>query len=98
EDSDLCLRARARGHRILYAGDAIIDHHIAAARLTYRWVARRLYYAGINRATLGGAPSANHGLGRWDGLFLPAIAVPCGAGFVHAWMQGAKRRDTRRTS
>jgi len=83
EDSDICVRARVRGLRILYNGEALIEHQIAMARITHRWIFKRLFYAGANRATLGGSPSASHGLSAWDALFLPVIAIPYVAGY--AW-------------
>jgi GT2 family glycosyltransferase len=84
EDSDICLRARARGLRVVYNGDALIKHQITAARITHRWIFKRLFYAGANRATLGGAPNASHGLSTWDALLLPAIAIPYIAGYLWA--------------
>ena len=87
EDSDLCKRARARGLLIIYNGEAVIEHKIAAARITHRWILKRLFYAGANRAILGGPPCVAHGFGVWDALFLPVIAIPYVAGYVWAWLQ-----------
>lgn len=84
EDSDICMRARARGLHILYNGEAVIEHQIAAARVTHRWILKRLFYAGANRAALGGSPRASHGLGVWDALLLPAIVIPYFAGYAWA--------------
>ena len=56
EETDLCLRAIQAGHSVVYCGAAIVDHFVPADRLTWRWLMRRFYYAGINRAINKGVP------------------------------------------
>ena len=93
EDSDICMRARARGLRILYNGDAVIEHRIATTRVTHRWIFKRLFYAGANRATLGGSPNLAHRIALWDALLLPVIAIPYSAGY--AWGRLTRRPPLR---
>lgn len=84
EDSEICNRAAAAGLGVLYNGDALVEHRIGPDRITYRWLLKRLFYSGANRARLGGAPRSTHGLGAWDYLLLPLMAPPYAAGFMSA--------------
>lgn len=84
EDTDICNRAVEKGLSVLYNGDSMVEHQIQPERIRYRWILKRLFYAGANRAVLGGPPGATHALSTWDYLFLPAMALPYAAGFAHA--------------
>ena len=42
EDVDLCLRARERGYRVVYCGEAVIDHHEAQTEGRYDHVQENL--------------------------------------------------------
>ncbi len=57
EETDLCARAIALGHRVVYTGQTSVVHQVMPERLTYAWIARRFYFAGRGRAQRGGAPS-----------------------------------------
>ncbi len=74
EETDLCARASALGHRITYDGRALIHHQILPERIRYVWILRRFYYAGVGRAKRGGKPEPNHGsLTPWDLVVLPLV-------------------------
>ncbi len=57
EETDLCARALAAGLRVVYTGHTSVRHQVLPERLTYRWIARRFYFAGRGRAQRGGRPS-----------------------------------------
>ncbi len=84
EESDLCARLLAKGGRIVYCGGARVEHQILPERLSWRWIFRRLYYAGLGRARAGGAPSPSQRPGLWDWLLLPAILPPYALGYARA--------------
>jgi GT2 family glycosyltransferase len=73
EESDLCRRVREQGSKVIYVGDALVHHQIVPERITYRWITKRLFYAGLSRAILGGRPNPTSKLGMWDFLALPVI-------------------------
>ncbi len=73
EETDLCDRARKRGLRVLYEGSASVIHQVLPERLNYRWLWRRFYFAGINRARSGGQPRPSVPLGFWDYITLPIV-------------------------
>jgi GT2 family glycosyltransferase len=83
EETDLCDRARAAGHEVRYNGASVVHHQIGAERAVNRWIARRLYYAGVSRAQRGGFPAATHRQRSvWDWLLFPAIVAPYAAGYL----------------
>ena len=82
EETDLCRRIAARGLKILYNGGAVVEHQILPERMTYRWLARRFYFAGLNRAISGGAPQPNHGMAPWDLVMAPFYLVPYTTGYL----------------
>lgn len=82
EETDLCLRAIRAGLSVIYQGNAVVDHQVLPDRITYHWIFRRLYYTGVNRAMLGGAPSPTHGMAVWDYVFMPIVLVPYTLGYL----------------
>ncbi|MSO42049.1 MAG: glycosyltransferase [Solirubrobacterales bacterium] len=54
DESDLQLRLRSAGLRVLYAGDVRVEHLIGAERMTLRSLARRQYYRGFGAALSSG--------------------------------------------
>jgi hypothetical protein len=50
EDIDICSRAAEMGLESVYNGAAVVEHQILPERVSYRWVMRRVYYAGLERA------------------------------------------------
>ncbi len=81
EETDLCRRALNAGLGILYQGKAAVDHQVLPERISYRWIMKRLFYTGVNRALQGGGPSPTHRMTVWDYLFLPLVAVPYTLGY-----------------
>jgi glycosyltransferase involved in cell wall biosynthesis len=73
EETDLCHRARRRGLKILYEGRVSVIHQILPERLSYSWLWRRFYFAGINRARSGGQPRSSTPLAFWDYVALPIV-------------------------
>lgn len=55
EDIEICLRARKMGLETVYSGAAVVQHQVLPERISYRWVMRRYYYAGIERALTHGS-------------------------------------------
>ena len=83
EESDLCARTMQQGHRIRYSGASVVHHQILPERIRYRWVWRRMYYAGYARAQIGGAPRPSKPWQPWD-YFALAVVLPAYAlGYWH---------------
>jgi hypothetical protein len=82
EESDLARRARARGLDVVYEGRAVVHHQILPERISYRWIFRRLFYAGLSRALLTGAPSPSQPMTRNDYLALPFVLPWYAAGYL----------------
>jgi glycosyltransferase involved in cell wall biosynthesis len=82
EESDLCNRVREQGSTVVYTGAALVHHQILPERITYRWIMKRIYYAGISRAMQGGSPNPTHKTGFWDYLVLPAILPAYALGYL----------------
>ncbi|WP_295543733.1 glycosyltransferase [uncultured Thiohalocapsa sp.] len=82
EETELSRRVSALGLDILYAGDAIIRHQIPPERASYGWILRRLFYAGVSRAMIGGSPSPSRAMNLWDFLVLPFVLPPYALGYL----------------
>lgn len=82
EETDLCRRIIEAGLSVIYQGKAVVDHQVLPDRVTYHWIFRRLYYAGVNRAMQGGAPSPTHRMTVWDYVFMPIVLVPYTLGYL----------------
>ncbi len=82
EETDLCRRASASGHRVIYNGDAVIEHQILPERISYRWLVKRFYFAGLNRARFGGSPDPTHGMKAWDLALMPLVLPPYATGYL----------------
>lgn len=82
EESDLCTRTQAAGLQILYQGKAVVHHQVLPERIRYRWIFRRLFYAGVNRALRGGMPSPSHRMALWDYVFMPLVMIPYALGYL----------------
>ena len=50
EDTDLCVRAVGMGLESLYNPSAVVEHQVLPERISYRWLMRRFYYSGVERA------------------------------------------------
>jgi len=84
EESDFCARAAALGHRIFYVGSACVEHCIAADRVRWRWILKRMVYAGHGRARVGGAPAPSGARTLGDWLLLPIYLPP----YAWGWLWG----------
>lgn len=82
EEAELCHRARARGLRVVYDGSALVHHQILPERIRYRWLLRRFFYTGLNRAWLGGTPNPSEPLCGWDYVALAVVLPSYLAGFL----------------
>jgi len=76
EEVDLCNRTASQGGRIIYCGDAVVEHQILPERLSNTWIYKRLFYGGYNRVILGGAPNPSKPLSWRDIILLPLILPP----------------------
>jgi len=86
EETDLCARVSAKGGRVIYCESSVIHHQILPERLTWVWIIRRLYYAGIGRAQRGGAPSPSRAPDMWDWVLMPVIFPPYLLGYLQGMM------------
>ena len=50
EDTEICRRANEMGLETIYNGAAVVEHQVLPERISYRWLMRRFYYSGIERA------------------------------------------------
>jgi len=78
EETDLCYRIGRAGGTLVYAPDAVVDHHVLAERLTPRWFLRRRWQHGQSAAIFD---LRNRGLrpafGRLRRIYRPYLmAVP----------------------
>jgi hypothetical protein len=88
EESDLCHRVTATGGRVVYVGRAVVDHVIQPERMRVGWILKRLYYAGLGRGHVGGAPNPSKKPGLADWLFLPVILPPYALGWLVSKWRG----------
>lgn len=95
EETDFCRRNRARGETVIYDGRSVVYHQISPERMTFRWLTRRMYYAGIGRCRAGGRPNPSRRLNVWDFLALPVILPSYALGYWHA-RRGARNGASRR--
>lgn len=91
EESDLCRRVASAGGRVVYVGTACVDHVIQPERHSASWIMKRLYYAGVGRSQVGGAPAPSRSPGFWDWVLLPAILPPYALG----WIRGRYGKDEK---
>lgn len=94
EESDFCKRAQGLGFQVHYCGEAAVTHLIQPERMSWRWIARRMIYAGYGRAQQGGAPSPSRGLEMADYLWMPFYLPPYAVGW--AWGKVAGWRKSSR--
>mgnify|MGYP000317676200 CR=1 FL=1 len=84
EESKLCADALNQGLKIIYVGQAVVEHQVLPERVKFSWIATRMYYQGIASAKRGGAPSpSNKGKYTfWDLTALSLLAPFYLAGFL----------------
>ncbi|WP_200343465.1 glycosyltransferase family 2 protein [Rhodovibrio sodomensis] len=82
EETDLCRRLAARGQRVRYVGSALVWHEIQPERIRYRWLARRVFAQGRDRAGEGRAPQPSHKLAFSDLGALTFILPFYAAGYL----------------
>jgi glycosyltransferase involved in cell wall biosynthesis len=94
EETDLCVRARARGLATVYNGCARVEHQVLPERTSHRWLMRRFYHAGFERAlTTGSLRPSPQGRSFWDYV---AYAVTLPASLLGYWRGRRSRRADRR--
>ena len=74
--------------RVRYNGRARVWHQVLPERIRYRWVLRRLFYAGVGRAAMGGTPSPSHPLCLWDWLWMPVVLPVYAVGYLAGKIHG----------
>ena len=82
EDSDLCRRMWKHGSKVIYTGAAIVHHQILPERISYSWIMKRVYYAGLLRAMQGGIPNPTRKTDLCDYLVLPVILPAYALGYL----------------
>lgn len=93
EESDFCARVIERGFEVRYVGGACVTHEVAEERARLGWVLRRMYYAGLGRATIGGAPAPSRKPGMADWLTLPLTLPPYALGWARGKMARGRSTD-----
>lgn len=85
EETQLCMEVKMKKLKIIYNPLAVVLHQIPDERSKFKWMWKRMYYGGINRATVGGAPTpktVNVGYNLYDIIFLTIFIVPYLYGFI----------------
>ena len=91
EESEFCARVVERGFDIRYVGGAVVTHEVSEERTRLPWVMRRLYYAGLGRSQVGGAPAPSRKPGLADWLTLPLILPPYALGWLQGKLAGKRK-------
>lgn len=89
EESDLMNRAMQAGFKGMYVGGALVQHQILPERIQYRWILRRMYYQGVSKAMVGGAPKTSNPPTLWNYLVLPVV-LPF---YLWGYLAGRRMRD-----
>lgn len=87
EETQLCKQVRMDKLKIIYNPLAIIWHQIPEERSKFKWMWRRIYYGGVNRANIGGMPtpkSVNLSYNLYDIIFLMIFIIPYIYGLLKA--------------
>ncbi|MBS3093533.1 glycosyltransferase family 2 protein [Candidatus Pacearchaeota archaeon] len=85
EETDLCLRAKLRGYKIIYNPHAIVLHQVSEDRMSFWWIIKRMYYGGISRSKRGGRPKTfTKKRNFYDKIILPVLITPYLLGFLKA--------------
>ncbi|GAA0856969.1 glycosyltransferase [Aliiglaciecola litoralis] len=91
EETELCALATEAGLKIIYVGNAVVQHQVLPERLTFSWIAKRMYYGGYSRALRGGKPAPNNavdGFSIYDYLALALLLPFYVIGYVKAkWLR-----------
>jgi GT2 family glycosyltransferase len=86
EETDLCKRAREDKLKIIYTPFAVVWHQIPPSRVKLGWMAKRVYYGGINRGLVGGRPvpykTKSNVISIYDCVFLMVFIIPYLLGIV----------------
>lgn len=88
EETQLCNDVIMKNLKIIYNPNAIVWHQIPEERAKLRWMWKRLYYGGINRAIVGGKPTPKTvnsiKYNFYDIIFLTIFILPYIYGFAKA--------------
>lgn len=87
EETQLCKQVGMNKLKIIYNPLAIIWHQIPEERSKFKWMWRRIYYGGVNRANIGGMPtpkSVNLSYNLYDIIFLMIFITPYIYGLLKA--------------
>lgn len=80
EETQLCREIEMKKLKIIYDPLAIVLHQIPEERSKLKWMWKRMYYGGINRATVGGRPTPKTvnfvSYNFYDIIFLVIFIVP----------------------
>lgn len=82
EESEFCQRAGALGFEVRYCGEASVIHCIQPERLDWRWIAKRMIYAGYGRARQGGLPRPSRKPNISDYVYGPLYLPPYALGWL----------------
>jgi glycosyltransferase involved in cell wall biosynthesis len=85
EETQMCADAIQKGLSVIYVGTAAVHHQVMPERVSFRWIAKRMYYGGYSRALRGGKPEPNNEASKfthWDYLALMFLLPFYIAGFA----------------
>jgi glycosyltransferase involved in cell wall biosynthesis len=90
EETQLCKYVERNKLKIIYNPLAIVIHQIPEERSKLKWMWKRMYYGGINRAIVGGKPTPKTvnfiSYNLYDVLFLIIFIVP----YIYGLLNGLK--------
>ncbi len=90
EETQLCRDVEAKKLKIIYNPLAIVLHQIPEERSKIKWMWKRMYYGGINRAVVGGRPTpkvVNISYNLYDAIFLIIFIAP----YIYGLFNGLKQ-------
>lgn len=101
EENKLCVESRRMGFRVVYEPASVVFHHVATARLRWRWMWSRAHSSGREQVLTGREEALPYSTCNWvDRTFKAMIAIPFLAGKVRgvptsAGAAGRRRRSAR---
>ncbi|MDW8048708.1 MAG: glycosyltransferase family 2 protein [Nitrososphaerota archaeon] len=93
EETMLCQNVRRRGYKIFYTPKAIVYHKISPQKLTFKWMAERVFWGGVTRSVVGrkllmsGKEIGGKGMTIYDILYVALFSIPYMLGYSYGRMK-----------